>query len=249
MTNKLDRTNIILTGLLLACMFIYSCNRDRNNNEDLLKGNSQKSPLDTILGEKILNAETGEKRKDNFEGLLNIKKQELQIESSLYSIKQIEANHFILSQNKNYSEARNFNILIKTDDSIVKSYYVVNDFHISDIKLDSANWILLLSDFYQTNTYWKSEQQIKIIKLDSDYNQIWHFSKNSSTPLSGQSLKVNADNYTFDIEVITGCHICYTLAQVVLSKDGRFLSVKSIGKQRSSQELSDAELNLIFNDN
>jgi hypothetical protein len=247
MTNKLDRTNIILTGLLLACLLIYSCNRDKKNNESLLKENIQTSPLDTILGEKILNAETGEKRKDNFESLLNMKKQVFQIESSLYNIKQIDANHFILSQKKDYAEARNFNILIKTDDSIVKSYYVTNDFHISDIKQDSGNWILLLSDFYQTNTYWKSKQQIKIIKLDSDFNQVWIFSKNSSTPLSGQSLKVNTDNYTFDIEVITGCHICFSLARLVLTKDGKFIDVKSIGNQ-NSQELSDAELNSIFYD-
>lgn len=246
MTNKLDRTNIILTGLLLACLLIYSCNRDKNNNESLLKENIQTSPLDTILGEKILNAETGEKRKDNFESLLNMKKQVLQIESSLYNIKQIDANHFILSQKKDYAEARNFNILIKTDDSIVKSYYVTNDFHISDIKQDSANWIILLSDFYQTNTYWKSEQQIKIIKLDSDFNLLWNFSKNSSTPLSGQSLEVNTHNYSFNVEVITGCHICYSLAQILLSKDGAFLSVKTIGAQ-NSKVLSDEELNLIFN--
>lgn len=245
MTYKLDRTTIFLTSLLLACLFIYSCNRDKNINENLLKGNICTSPLDTILGEKILNAETGEIRKDNFKSLLNIKKQELQINSSIYNLKQIDANYFILSQKKNYAEARNFNILIKTDDTIVKSYYVINDFHISDIKKDSANWILLLSDFNQTNTYWKSEQQIKIIKLDADLNHVWNFSKNSSNPLSGQSLKVNTHNYSINVEVITGCHICYSLAQILLSKDGAFLSVKSIDSQ-NSEALSDADLNLIF---
>jgi hypothetical protein len=245
MMNKLDRIIIILTGLLLACVFLYSCNHAKNKNENLLKENVRISPLDTILGEKVLNTETGEKRVDNFKSLLNIKKQELQFESSLYSIKKINSNHFILSQKKNYSEARNFNILIKTDDSIVKSYFVINDFQISDIKQDSTNWILLLSDFYQTNTYWKSRQQIKIIKLDSNFKQLWDFSKNSSTPLSGQSLKVNTDNYSFNVEVIIGCHICYTLAQILLSKDGEFLSVKSIGKQ-NAEALSEKELNLIF---
>lgn len=247
MTNKLERTTIILTGLLLACQFIYSCNRDKNNNTLLLKENIQTSLLDTILGEKILNGETGERREDNFESLLKVRKQDFQKESSLYIIKQIGTNHYILSQKKDYAEARNFNILIKTDDSIVKAYFVINDYQISDIKQDSANWILLLSDFYQTNKYWKSEQQIKIIKLDSNFNQMWNFSKNTSTPLLGQSLKVNTDNYSFNVEVITGCHICYTLAQILLSKDGEFLSVKSIGKQ-NSDALSDKELKLIFND-
>lgn len=238
---------IILTGLLLACMHFKSCNPGKNNSVYILKDSIQTSPLDTILGEKILNIETGEKRNDNFKSLLNIKKHHLQIESALYNLIQLDPNHFVLSPKKNYSEARNFSILIKTDDSIVKSYFVINDFRVSDIKQDSINWILLLSDLYQANKYWKSEQQIKIIKLDSNFNQVWNFSKTSSTTVFGQSIKVNPDNYSFNIEVITGCDICFTLANLVLSKDGHFVTVKSIGKQ-NSQELSDAELKLIFND-
>lgn len=228
-------------------MFFYSCNGGKINTDYPLIDTLQTSPLDTILGEKILNVETGEKRDDNFKSLLSLKKRQLQIESALYNIQQIDSNHFVLRQKKDYAEARNFNILIKTDDSIVKSYCVFNDFLISDIKQDSTNWILLLSDIYQTNKYWKSEQQIKIIKLDSNFQQVWHFSKNSSGPLSGQSIKVNTNSYSFNIEVITGCDICYALAQLVLSKDGQVLSVKSIGRQ-NSQGLSDAELNLIFDD-
>lgn len=242
---KQDITAIIPTSLLLACMFFCSCDCGKNNHDNLSRENTQTSPLDTIVGEKIINTETGEKRKDNFKSLLKIKKQALQTESSLYNVMKIDRNHFVLSQRKNYAQARNFNILIETNDSIVKSYLVINDFQISDLKQDSTDWILLLSDFYQTNTYWKSERQIKIIKLDKDFNQLWDFSKNSSTPLSGQSLKVNPDNYSINVEVIRGCHMCFTLAQIVLSKNGELLSVKSIGSQ-NSEALSDAELNLIF---
>lgn len=246
MTNRIDRQNFLLTSLLLAGVFFYSCNDGSINSDYPLKDTLQTSPLDTILGEKILNVETGEKRDDNFTSLLSLKKHQLQIESALYNIKQLDSNHFVLSQKKDYAEVRNFNILIKTDDSNVVSYLVFNDLLISDIKQDSTNWILLLSDLYQTNKYWKSEQQIKIIKLDSNFNQVWHFTKNSSGPLFGQSVEVNSNTYSFNIEVITGCSICFTLAQLVLSKDGQVLSVKSIGRQ-NSQALSDAQLNLIFN--
>lgn len=204
------------------------------------------SPLDTILGEKILDRTTRKKRNDNFYSLLKIRTKDLQYYSTLYNVKRLDANHFVLTQKKDYAEARNFNILLRANDSMVTNYFVFNDFSISDIKQDEKNWIVLLSDFYQSNEYWQSEQQIKIIKLDSNLREIWQYNKNASIPLSGKKIRVAQDNYEFEIEVITGCHICYSLAELTLSKDGRFLALKSIGSENADR-LSETELHEIFN--
>ena len=82
--------------------------------------------------------------------------------------------------------------------------------------------------------------------IDSNFNEIWSFTRNSTRPLSGRTLKVNHENYSFDIEVITSCHICYTFVRLVLTKHGQFSSVVSIGKENSSL-LDDEELHTIFN--
>jgi len=148
-------------------------------------------------------------------------------------------------QKKNYAEARNFNVLLFVNDSLVVNYYVFNDFMISDIQKDGNKWILLLSDFYQSNEYWRSEQQIKIVQLDSTLQTVWEYNKNISVPLSGQKIKINQDNYSFTIEVITGCHICYSLAELVLSKEGKFSGLKSIGSANASK-LSDEQLHKLF---
>jgi hypothetical protein len=218
------------------------------NSEPEKRISIQKSPLDTILGDKILNVETGKLRKDNFKSLLKIRKDQLKIKSALYNLKQLDHHHFVLSQKQKYTDARNFSILVKTNDSFISDYVVFNDFLISDVKRDAASWILLLSDFHQTNNYWKSEQQIKIVKLDSRLKELWSFSKNSAFPLACQSLTINPDNYSFKIEVITSCHICFSLAELLLTKDGQFSSVRTIGTQ-NSYKLTDEELQQIFIDN
>ncbi len=204
------------------------------------------STLDIIYVEKLLDQTNGKKRVDNFHSLLKIKTNDLQYHSKLYNVKQLNDAHFVISQKKDYSDARNFNLLVQTNDSAIIKYFVVNDFMISDIKQDGTAWIILLSDFYQSNRHWRSEQQIQIVKLDSEFEELWRYAKNIDLPLSEKSLSINKDNYTFNIEVITGCHICYSLAELVLSKDGGFVSLKSIGGE-ADEQLTDDELIQIFN--
>jgi hypothetical protein len=183
----------------------------------------------------------------NFESLIGIKKDQLQFETELYNINKVDSNHFILNQKKSYSDARNFNILIKTDDIKITDYIVFNDFSITDIKRDSTHWILLLSDINQTNKYWESEQQIQFLKLDNAFKELWKFITNINTPLNGRSIKINESNYAFTIEVITGCQICFVIAEVVLTKSGEFMSVRSIGRQNSS-EIPETELQRLFDE-
>ena len=127
--------------------------------------------------------------------------------------------------------------LLKTDETKVVDYIAFNDFTISDIKRDSTDWIVLLSDFNQNNAYWKSKQQIQVIKLDMNLNQIWKYVSDSDQyPLNGLDIKVGENKYLFKAEIITGCHICLVVAQVELSKDGTFKSVQHIQNQNGKIE-------------
>jgi len=202
-----------VTSFLVCCFFACSCEHEAESDQSGRSGVLQVSPLDTILGDKIIIEYAQEIRHDNFPGLLTLRKEHLQIESSIYDINPLDENHFVISQKQSYSEARNFNILVKTNAEQIVDYVVFNDFAISDVASDSSNWILLLSDINQTSAHWKSEQQIKVVRLDSAFNEKWNYTCNSVLPLSGQSLNVHPDYYAFQVEVITGCSICYTLAE------------------------------------
>ena len=195
---------------------------------------------------KILNFKTNEIRKDNFDRLIGIKKKQLVLESKLYNIEEAKPNYYIMKQKRSYSEARFFNILLKTNENEIIDFIVFNDFSISDLKFDSTSLIVLLSNLNQTNEYWKSKQQIQIIKLDSNFNKIWNFIRESNyPPLNGQDITIGKNEYSFKIEVITGCHICYVISKLALTKNGQFKSIRSIEKH-NSEDISEKILFDIF---
>lgn len=244
----LFRKNIILlSSVVVTFVFMSSCQNQKENNSVDASFLENQSPLDTILGDKVLNAETGEIRTNNFVNLIGITTKQLELESELYGIEKIDQNHFIIKQKKRYSEARQFDILLKTNENEVTDFIAFNDFLVSDLKRDSLSWILLLSDFHQTNNYWKSKQQIRALKLDSDFNEVWNYTRSSNNfPLNGKTVSIGRDNYSLVIEVITGCHICLVVTEVLLSKSGEFQSVQAITNY-NSEGISEEELLKLFN--
>lgn len=245
MTKFLNVFFLIFLSMVFVTLANTSC-ENQSGNEKMKNADYQRGfNLDSIFGEKILNEKTGEIRKDNFNALYRLKKEQLSVKSKIYDINKLSDNLFLVSQKKNYEKARNFNLLLTTNKFNVSKFLVINDFDIVDVKRDSIHWILLLSDFDQHNKYWKSEQQIKVLKLDENLNEIWSLTRNSNYPLSGESLRIFNNKYSLKVQLITGCSICYTVAELVLTKNGEVTSVKSIGHQNSTA-LSDAQLNLIL---
>lgn len=234
MTLSFTKKTVLTFGIVFIYVLFSSCENETKSmskNQNIVKKISQ---LDTILGDKVLNVEADEIRGNNFESLIGIEKSQLLLESELYNIEKFDENHFIIRQKKEYLRARKFDLLLKTNDNEVIDFIAFNDFSISDLKRDSTSWIVLTSDFYQTNIYWKSKQQIRISKLDSDLNEVWSYSRKSNNYLlRGSKVSINQDNYAFEIEVITGCHICFVVAELVLSKDGKFQSVKALRRENS----------------
>lgn len=226
-------------------LFISSCNNDR-----IEKGKINtleiSNPIDTIVGDKVLNPVIKEIRRNNLEGLIGMNKKYLYLKSKLYEVKEIDQNYFILRQRKRYSEARNFDLLLKTDVNKVIDYIVFNDFLIKDIKRDSVYWIVLLSDFENTNSYWYSRQQIRIKKLDGDFNEIWDFEKDSELfPFDAEGISIGNEIYSFSLLIITGCHMCYVKSDLILSEEGKFISIRQSGKV-NSEYLDENVFNKIF---
>lgn len=206
------------------------------------------NPIDTILGDKVLSAEKEQFRYDNFSSLLFLEEKHLNLPSELYVIEKLDSNTYSLKQKTSYSEARNFSMLISKHLGKIKQYHIFNDFLIGDIQKDKDYWIVLLSDYDQHNTFWRSNQQIQVVKMDSDFKELWRYSINDETPLLGGKIRISSDNYYAIIEVITGCHMCYVEAELTLTKQGELLSIEQIGTV-NSQRMDDEELRAIIENN
>ncbi len=225
----------------LSIFLCFSCNKELKKNK--LKS-SIINPLDTILGDKAVDNKIT--RQDNFKCLTDLDKKWLFQKSEHYLIQQIDTNLFLLKQKKNYIDARNFSALIQTKSSKMYLYKVFNDFIITDVKKDTENWIVLLSDFDNRNDFWKSKQQISVLKLDNQLNEIWKYNAESiNYPLVGRKLTVNKKAYSILVDVITGCHICLVYAYIEMSKEGKVILVKQTGSTNSGY-ISDNTLQKLF---
>jgi hypothetical protein len=236
----------ILCFLLLA---LVACTEKVNNDPFIEVGENivyKENRLDTILGDKVINIETNEIRENNFESFKNISVSDLKKDSKLYDITLIKENNYLLRQKKSYSTARLFNVLLKTKNDKIIDYFVLNDFRISDIIIDGNSFLILSDDFENENIYWSCELQMKIIKLDLNYNHIWDYKASYKNPLETVKIKSSKNFDTYTINVITGCHICYSIVELKLSKSGDFISVNEIALH-NSPSITEEQLRAIFN--
>ena len=162
-----------LLGSALLGPTVLSCQDVKQNANGIYQLKIPGSPLNTILGEKVLDLETEEIRRDNFESFLKLYKSELYRYSLIYQLDRLSKNYYQLRQKKKYLEARNFDALIIINDSVVIDYCIFEDFNIIDCANDSERSIVLLSDCHQTNINWKSNNVACLAVLDGDFKGIW----------------------------------------------------------------------------
>lgn len=215
------KTDLLMKFLIKILLFfgILSC----QNLQAQIK-------LDDILGDKILDINTHKIRNNNFELLKQLKVESLEEASTLYKVESLSENYFLLKQIKTYSEARNFSMVLKTDGKFVIDYYVLNDFFVRDVIQDKKQFILLCDDFGNYNIYWRTSFTAKIINIDKNLHEIWKYEIHyKDYPLKAESSRKTEKSSLHTINVIDGCHMCYSIAELELSNNGKFKSVKEVG--------------------
>lgn len=235
--------------LCFLLLIVVSCT-EKINPETFIENSEssiqEENKLDTILGDKILNTGTNEIRKNNFESLKNISVSDLRKDSKLYDIILIKENNYLLRQKRSYSTARCFNVLLKTKNDKVIDYFVLDDFRINDIIIDDDSFLILSDDFENENIHWSCKLQMKIIKLNLNFNYIWDYQTSYKNPLETVKIKSSDEFDIYTINVITGCHICYSIVELKLNKAGGFISVNEI-ELHNSQSVPEEQLRAIFN--
>lgn len=166
--------------------------------------------------------------------------------SELYRKESITENIFLLKQKKKYSEARLFNLLIKSNGDKIQKFLTINDFEVSSFDVNNDFILLGLSDFDNANTYWSSEQQIWIMLLNHNLEEVWSYRKNSEELLFVDDVTLLKNGVSFKVGIIDGCHMCYNVAELLIDHQGKFHSAKHFESVNATEKISDERIMSIF---
>lgn len=235
---------------VLSLLLLFSCSSGIKNDSKAVISPSIieiVNPLDTILGDKMIDAKTGNIRPNNFHMLTKIPINVFYKPSKLYNIKKIDKDLFLVQQKKSYRDARLFYLLIKVGKNFPTNYYVINDFYVIDFQKVKDDLVLLLSNLGNYNAHWKVDNEIKILKLNQDFNEQWTYSAiDKKICLDGEGIKVENGEILALVHLITGSHLCYDIVELEIDSNGNCVSAIELGNQHSSTTYKQSELNSIF---
>lgn len=219
-----------------------SCKSDKTNPKQ------ESNPLDLIMGDKLLSKSPLKIRTNNFKNLVGIPESSLKKNSILYKTEEIKENTFCINQNKSYKQARRFSLIAKTKNEFINEYIVINDFSVMDFLKDRNSFTILCGNHNDFNEYWKTNNDIKVIKYDNSLNIIWEYDlETNHRNFQGLGINNENDSTIVTINLITNCDICFNTYQVKLNEKGKAISVKETTRVNSSATLQLSELNTIFN--
>ena len=233
--------------VLISILRLSACQTETKHLNKSISEIKITNALDTICGDKIISNDGRIKRPNNLKSLLNVQDSDLKKTSKLYKIKFLGNDLHLIQQKKDYSKARQFDLVISAKDRKINNYFALNDFDIIDAELMGDGLVILSSNFHNSNEYWKSENEIKVIRLDSDLKVVWQYSaKGKSYKLDGNELNIENEKTKALINVITGCDMCYSIVEIEIDQNGKCINAGEKNKLNSKIELNQSELNLIF---
>lgn len=230
-------------------MILISCGSPKKEERTNLPKGKEINPLDNVLGDKFI-SEKDTIRVNNFKDFIGISIDNIKKGSKHYKIVKMEENFYLLQQQKVYSEARNFNALLKIVDGEILKYYIFNDFKIVDFQFFENGIVLLCDNFENHNKYWVTENRIVVTKLDTNFTKVWEYSapnEKTNFPLQANSFQKNQNEVTCLIKVITGCHICYKLVELKIDNaNGKYISSIEINEENSRDYMPQEVIDGIF---
>lgn len=211
--------------------------------QNLIKPN----PIDTILGDKLLDFDSLLIRENNFQSFYGVTKENLNSASKLYELEIKGDKLYILNQVKAYTEARLFSAVLALENDAVSNYLIFEDYKIKDAFWDGTYLYVLLGNFENYNTYWKSENKITLLKLSQELDILWTYTaKDDLFNIVPVRVESKSNILSVKVNLSVGCHICYNIYEINLNEKGAFISVKELYKHNSDHELKDEELEEIF---
>lgn len=132
------------------------------------------NPIDTILGEKVL--EDGTLRKDNFQSILKLKAGFLSDSSELYRVQELTKDLFLLTRKKFYQNNRSYSLFVKIKGDQIVCCQAVNDFPVRGAVYSDQRIYFIGDDYCEIISPWKPTYTVKITCVDLDFRNLWNIS-------------------------------------------------------------------------
>lgn len=231
---------------LIAIFFIAACSSASQSNSQIEETKAI-NPLDKILGDKLVNEKSGEIRQNNFIDFLSISSEDLLRHSDLYEVTPVGAAFYLIHQKKMYTKARTFSAILKVDGENIVKYHVMDDFNIVDYMSHSKGLSILYGNFGNYNEYWKTSNDIQLVRFDNNLNQQWRYAPKSDIfPLKAIEITNQYDYTSATIDLVTGCHVCTNTFVVKIDGLGNCFSAVEIFKTNSSAKIDKQSITKIF---
>ena len=198
----------------------------------------QENPLDLVLGDKVINEALSEFRENNYSDFTQVSKKDLGQHSLLYNVASMGDGFFAINQKKQYSHARRFSGILQSGREKVKKYVVVNDFEIIDQQRDTEGMTVLYGNFGNVNTFWKTNNEVRLIRYDHELNEVWRFMpKSDPFPIEGLNIGSHGEQTTIHVNVLVGCHICGYTLKLGIDDSGKCISLCEVQRNGVPKEL------------
>lgn len=235
-------------AILVPSLLVTSCSPTVDEHTGLSEANKEEfvHPLDLILGDKVIDPDSGETRPNNFEDLIGFREQDIASGSVLYDALKINDSLYILDQTKTYTEARAFSLVLKVRDSLVTDYFVLHDQRVVTWHITKEKMTFLCDDSRNHNLHWKSTNNLLLVHLDASFNELWCYTpKPSVHPIRARGLRMDQD-LEVQAEVVTGCSICFSIVELKIDPSGSCSQVHEVRLHNSSHPVEQEMLNSIF---
>lgn len=186
-------------------------------------------------------------RPANFDQILNLSTKHLKHESDVYIIQKLNPEFYLLNQKKNVAAARPYSLLLKTNGTHITAFKAIDGYNVKKAMIKKNMIYVLGDDFKQGRTAWKPKCNILVCSFDLDLKEQWSYTNvYNQNPFQAEDLRFINDSLVAKINVIEGCHICYSTVGLTFSNEGKIMSCKMLYKPVNGPDLTKAIMESIF---
>lgn len=252
---------ILLAFVLLGFLLTNCCKsgpeypiilNERHFISDSVLAEMYLNPLDTLLSDKISDDLSHIKRGNNFHRIVGMPLTVFRKPSKLYHFQLLDSSYAVLSQKHSFTHARSSSVVVHFDqDGKVRDYFILEDYFIKDIMRYKDGVAVVGTDYENKNVYWNQKNNAKIVSLDEQLNERFFYElpdwRTTDLPIYFDAdLKTVKGRLAAWLGIITGCHICYVVVELVLDDKGKCIAVNGNRERAESRSLTQEEIQKLF---
>lgn len=237
--------------LLLIPFAFIRCSNDRKRDgtsekpSQAFQQETIQTPLDTILGDKVLSKNPLKLRRENFHWLIGMSDTVLQ-HPRVYKVTSMDSTTYLLQYAKSYLTSRRFFLIVRTKSAKIVDYRLFNDYLASPPATVSDGYVIL-SDCYATDGFdSKINNYMMVVKLDRNLKELWRYApRKSEKAIVGERIESGKD-LVFNTHINEASTVVYHRFTMKLDKKGKCIDAFETGQSNCNATLNRSLVNAVF---